>query len=242
MKNIQDFLREFEYELTDSDISTLSLEAKKAAINCGKSKLEQVELNSETWSLFDDMSSDLWDRDFGLDKKVMLGFELFETFPNYYHFLVPFYQLIRDKKLENHIELKNIIWSKFMVYLGGEKYYSDTVTYVLWVEFFEDFATVEETWKGLLKYSNNNKSLLILIENAGPVPFELKEPVYYKLLNDKNNHLSIFKSLLHSSFDVYGKFDYNKAELILSKLSIQTDTEHYMLLNEKIKNGLQQHL
>lgn len=238
MKNIQDFFKQFEYELSNSDINTLSNKAKISAVNCGKSNTERVELDSETWSLFEDMSFDLWENnDFKLDIKVMLGLKLFETFPHYYHFLVPFYHIIANKELENQLDLKEMIWSKFMTYLGGEKYYSDTVAYVLWVEFFEDYTTVEETWKGLLKNSKNNKSLQVLIENAGPVDFDLKEPTYYKLIGNVNNHMSIFKSLLNSSFDAYGKTNNKKAKLLLSKLKISKDTKHYKLLTDKINNG-----
>lgn len=237
--SIQDFLKEFEYNLTDTNIDTLSNEAKISAVNCGKSNINKVELNLKTWNLFDEISGDIWCGDLELKTKIKLGFDFFHKFPSYYHFLIPFYHLIMNKELENNIELKDVIWSKFMTYLSLEKYYSDTVAYVLWVEFFEDGGTRDETWKGLLKHSENEKSLLVLIENSGPVDFDLKEPVYCKLLDNVNNHMSIFKSLLHSSFDVYGKTNHRKAKLLLSKLKISSDTRHYKLLIDKINNGLQ---
>lgn len=237
MKNIQPFLEKFEYELTASDISVLSLETKEAAINCGKSNRVTKKLKPETWNLLEEMSNDLWDGDLELNLKIKLGFELFDIFPHYYHFLVPFYNLFRNNELDKYIKLKNFIWGKFMTYLGAEKYYSDTVSYVLWVEFFEDYSTVDETWKGLLNNCENNNSIRVLIENAGPVPFELKEPVYQKLITDENNQMVIFNSLLHSSFDVYGKVDNSKAQLILSQLKIDTETEHYKMLKEKINKS-----
>ena len=233
--SIQEFLKEFEYSLTVSDINTLSGEAKTAAVNCGKSNTNQVELNSKTWDLFDDISEDIWYGDLELKTKIQLGFDFFHKFPSYYHFLVPFYRIIMNKELEKNIGLKDVIWSKFMSYLSLEKHYSDTVSYVLWVEFFEDASTMEETWKGLLKHCKDDKCLQILIENAGPVDFDLKEPVYHRLIDNENNHISIFKSLLHSSFDVYGKTNDRKAKLLLSKLKINTNTEHYKLLIDKLK-------
>jgi hypothetical protein len=159
---------------------------------------------------------------------------LFETFPSYYHFLMPFYRLIGDKETNDQV-LKNIIWKKFMDYLNSEQCYADPVGYVLWVDFFEDSDIVRETWQGLMNYSTNKKALLRLIEYAGPVPFDLKEPVYLKLLEDENDHIHIFNSLFYSAFDIYGNIDNKKAGMLLSKLKVKTDSENYKQLKEKIE-------
>ena len=168
------------------------------------------------------------------NQKISLGFELFETFPSYYHFLTPFYYGISNKEIVDPNE-KQIIWRHFMKYLASETHYADPVGYVLWVEFFEDHMTVRDTWQGLVNNYSDKKALLRLLEQAGPVPFDLKEIQYDRLIVDKENHELIFNSLLYSAYDVYGQIDKNKALEILAKLKIDTKTEKYKLLIEKLK-------
>lgn len=230
MKSIQDLFEK--YELSSSDIDKLQEEARNTSIGCGQATTSKG-LQSQTWAVFDNLASDVWYSDKSNLDKIDLGFQLFDKFPNYFLFLVPFYRRVRDKDFDSGNE-KNLIWKKFMDYLGSEPYYADPVAYVLWVEFFEDKSTAQETWKGLMNYKSNKKALLRLIESSGPVPFELKEPVYQKLLTDTKNHNAIFKSLLFSSYDIYGQIDNEKARILLSKLNVSTDTDDYQLLKKKI--------
>jgi hypothetical protein len=124
-------------------------------------------------------------------QKISLGFQLYETFPSYFHFLTPFYRGIRDNEIVDGKE-KQIIWAGFMKYLFMENYYADPVDYVLWVEFFEDERTVREAWQGLVNNCSDKKSFLRLLQCAGPVPFDLKESHYNSLLIDATNHEAIF--------------------------------------------------
>jgi len=103
------------------------------------------------------MSDKVWYSTMSNAQKISVGFQLYETFPSYYHFLTPFYRGIRDKEIANQDE-KEIIWKHFMKYLASENYYADPVGYVLWVEFFEDATTVRETWQGLVNNYPNRKS------------------------------------------------------------------------------------
>jgi len=221
------------FKLGKSDIARLSDEAKLESIDCGK-KGSAKQLSSETWSLFDNISSKVWYSTMTNSLKISLGFQLFETFPSYYHFLTPFYHGIRNKEIIEPVE-KKTIWQHVMVYLSMENYYADPVGYVLWVDFFEDETTVRETWQGLVNNGSNRKALLRLLENAGPVPFDMKETLYASLIGDTSNHEVIFKSLLYSAYDVFGQIDKEKTVNILAKLKVNTETENYKLLKEKLK-------
>lgn len=192
------------------------------------------QLSSTTWDLFDEIADKVWYSTMPNAQKISLGFQLYEIFPSYYHFLVPFYHVIRNKEIVDLNE-KKIIWTHFMKYLASENYYADPVGYVLWVEFFEDEDTVRETWQGLMNNYTEKKSLLRLLEQAGPVPFELKEIQYNSLLADKTNHELILNSLLYSAYDVYGQINKKKALKILSSLNVDTKAENYKLLKEKLK-------
>lgn len=221
------------YKLSKSDVGRLSNEAKAASIDCGKKGVNK-HLLSETWDLFDEFSDKVWFSKMTNSQKIFLGFQLYETFPSYYHFLTPFYHAIRNKEIVDPNE-KEIIWKHFMKYLASDNYYADPIGYILWVEFFEDETTVRDTWQGLVNNYADKKALLRLLEQAGPVPFDLKETLYNTLLADKTNHELIFNSLLYSAYDVFGKIDKKKALDILAKLKVDTGTENYSLLKEKLK-------
>ena len=221
------------YKLNKADVGRLSNEAKAFSIDCGKKGVIK-KLLSDTWDLFDQMSDKVWYSTLDNSRKISLGFQLYETFPSYYHFLTPFYNGIRNKEIIEPTE-KEIIWIQFMKYLASENYYADPVGYVLWVEFFEDESTVRETWHGLMNNKSDKKALLRLLEQVGPVPFDLKETLYDSLLMDKTNHELIFTSLLYSAYDVYGQIDKSKTLNLLAKLKIDTGTENYKLLEVKLK-------
>lgn len=230
MQNINTLLSA--YNLNEPEIQQISAEAKAASTGCGARVSK--ELSSNTWELLDDISDEVWYSKMEITHKIALGFQLYEMFPSYYHFLVPFYRRIRDGEIigQSH---KVVIWKQFMHYLASEACYADPVGYVLWVEFFEDTATVKETWQGLVNNCADKKSLLALLEFAGPVPFDLKEEQYKLLTSEEGNHKYIFNSLLFSVFDVYGKIDKTKASSILDILKVDTESEGYKLLKEKLK-------
>jgi hypothetical protein len=225
------------HNLSESKIQRITSEAKESSAGCGTrvgTREVSKQLLSDTWPLLDDISEEVWYSAMEVADKISLGFQLYEKFPSYYHFLVPFYRGIRDKEisLPDH---KKVIWEHFIQYLASEAYYADPVSYVLWVEFFEDINTVRDTWQGLLTNCHNKKSLLAMLEVAGPVPFDLKENCYDSLITDKSNHEALFNSLLHSAFDVYGNIDNRKASVILARLNIDTNTENYKLLKNKLR-------
>ncbi|GAA4498397.1 hypothetical protein GCM10023172_15270 [Hymenobacter ginsengisoli] len=221
------------YNLNESEIRRIANEAKAVSVGCGTQGVVK-QLSSETWTLLDEISDEVWYSKMEVADKISLGFQLYEKFPSYYHFLVPFYHGVRDKEisLPDH---KKIIWEHFIQYLASEAYYADPVSYVLWVEFFEDATTVRDTWQGLLNNCRDKKCLLSMLEIAGPVPFDLKEPCYKALITDKASHEVIFNSILHSAFDYFGNIDKKKASIILSKLSIDKKAENYKLLKDKLR-------
>jgi hypothetical protein len=223
------------YNLNALDIQRITTEAKAASVGCGERCVSRG-LLQPTWDLLDDISDEIWYSKMKVSHKISLGFQFFEIFPSYYHFLVPFYRGIRNKEI-SLLKHKEIIWSRFIQYLLAEAYYADPVSYVLWVEFFEDITTVRDTWQGLLSKCHSKKPLLAMLEIAGPVPFDLKEECYKSLIIDKSTHKVIFNSLLHSAFDFYGNIDNKKASIILDGLSVDTNTENYKLLKGKLREN-----
>lgn len=230
------------YNLNESEVQRIANEAKASSTGCGMRKPNpggrgMIEVSktllSDTWTLLDKISDEVWYSEMEVADKISLGFQLYEMFPSYYHFLVPFYHGIRNREIYL-VEHKEAIWKRFIQYLLAEPCYADPVSYVLWVEFFEDVTTVKETWQGLVSNCPNKKLLLTLLEFAGPVPFSLKEIHYEELISDRYNHEYILKSLMHSAYDVYGKLDEDKVRSILIKLEVDKESENYRLLMNKL--------
>ncbi len=221
------------HPLSLKEVEELSRRVKASAVHCGNSRLNQP-LSSDDWNLVDDISDQLWYGAYDLDDKILVGFQLFELLPSYWHTLTPYYDHVREKALSS--EQKETVWRKFVQYLADEAHYADPVGYVLWVDFFEDPETVRETWHGLISHNQKKESLRKLIESAGPVSFDLKESVYRAMLKDQRNHPAIFRSLLASAYDVYGQIDKGKARHFVAKLKVNKTTEDFRLLTEKLNS------
>lgn len=230
------------FQISETEIIRISDGCKKEAIDYGKSLDGKFSIANEDFYLLDNISDYFWNLEIALDEKIKNGFELYELFPRYFQFLMPYYRVVKnpeylnltDDDVKNYGNSKEIIWRKFMHYMGTEKYYADPVGYVLWVEFFEDGETTNETWRGLIKFTSNKNAVKKLLEMSGPAPFELKEILYEKLILDKEFHESIFKSLLFSRFDLCGQINNEKALIILSKLELPKDILHFEKLKIKL--------
>lgn len=127
------------YNLNECEVQRIANEAKASSIGCRTRKPNPVgrgmievskQLLSETWTLLDEISDEVWYSEMAVADKISLGFQLYEKFPSYYHFLVPFYHGVRNKEIVLP-EHKNIIWEHFIQYLALEACYADPVSYVL---------------------------------------------------------------------------------------------------------------
>jgi len=94
---------------------------------------------------------------------------------------------------------------------------------------------VEESWNQLIKPFPSDKALQIILIKSGPVPFHLKKQLYDKLINDQKWHVYIFKSILHSRYDLYGELDVDEGERILNQLVLPADTQYLDKLKKEIK-------
>ena len=230
------------FKLSENEIIRISTDCKKEGINYGKSDRDPFSIDDIDFSILSHIADYFWFSTNSLENKIKIGFELYELFPRYFQFLMPYYRVVKNPEYcnltkddeKNYSNAKHLIWEKFMYYLGAENYYADPVGYVLWVEFFEDGETANETWKGLTQFTDNKTAIKKLLEMSGPAPFELKEILYKKIIEDKQYHESIFKSLLFSSFDLFGKIDNRKALAILEKLTLPKNTSHLEKLKLKL--------
>jgi hypothetical protein len=111
---------------------------------------------------------------------------------------------------------------------------ADPVAYVMWCDFFESSQRVTEAWNNLISDDAPRRRIERVLDASGPVPYDLKEPVYRRLLPEASWHYWIFRSLLHSSFDMYGKTDRGAAQTLLGRLRLPPDTENLEKLRARL--------
>lgn len=112
---------------------------------------------------------------------------------------------------------------------------AEPIAYSLWCDYFENPDTVEEAWGQMVQPGAlTDRALQRLLEAAGPVPFRLKQALYDELIADERWHPGIFRSLLHSTIDVFGDVDAVAARDLLACLSLSEDTPGLRELRDKL--------
>ena len=175
----------------------------------------------------------IWWNDTNLDEesKLDLTLALFQIKPSYG---VLMELSMNFEKLNN--SQRDRIWKDYKAYLSkGNKNQKEAVEYSLWVDFFENNETVEEAWKSMIGNYENEVILKRLLPISGPVPFDLKEEFYKRVVKDEKWHEYILDSLVGSFFDVFGQINIEKARLILSRLKVNKDSNKYSKLQEYIR-------
>ena len=121
-------------------------------------------------------------------------------------------------------EVKTSYWNLMHRALSAENSaLAGPAAYHLWSEVFEgDFAA--DAWSAIL-IDLSPKLVTRMLQISGPVPFPLKEQLYFKLMHDGRWHHDIFVSLIASDLDAQGKIDRASALNILSKLRMNAKDE-----------------
>jgi hypothetical protein len=163
--------------------------------------------------------------------RLSLIYDIYEEMPCYW-----FLASVKMNFKKADAGSKQMIWDRYRKYLDLEQdVLAGPVRYSLWCDFFEDPDTVQEAWKELALYRDaTDRTLERILPESGPVPFELKDDLFRRLLPERRWHPYIYQSLLFSAFNVYGKIEMGRARDILSQLELPADVEHLDLLRQKL--------
>lgn len=116
-------------------------------------------------------------------------------------------------------EARRLFWAFAREMLSAEEpALADPVAYSMWCDLFET-EWAAEAWKALTVGAPGRLLERILVM-SGPVPFLVKRDLYRQKIGNKRWHYFIYRSLLHSAFDVYGDVDKKEARLILGRLKL----------------------
>jgi hypothetical protein len=129
-------------------------------------------------------------------------------------------------------------WDGVKTRLAGEDHaLARPLAYNLWCDWFEHGDHTAEAWDALTKPGTLDPVLQEVLMASGPVPWRMKTQLYERLVTDTRWHYYIFRSLLHSAFDVFGSVDSKEAAAWLQRLSVAPSTENLRELQDHLHNG-----
>lgn len=179
-----------------------------------------------------DLSDPIWDEgEESWIERMALAFQLYREMPCYATLMY-----MRHYFFEWDDGARRRFWDEYRSLLSDDDdRLADPVAYSLWCDYFEDPASVEEAWAAVASPGAvSERALRRVLEVSGPVPYDLKAPIYERLVRSTHWHPFIFRSLLYSAFDVYGQIDAKAARKLLDKLSLSRTTEGLRELREKL--------
>ena len=180
--------------------------------------------------LADEIADLLWYSELPRSKALDHLFEVYDEMPDYGHLMV-LTHVYAELSPEERSRLHRFYRGRLAL---EERALREPVEYSLWCDFFENPETVTEWWHALAEPGSPEPVLRRVLPISGPVPWNLKVPVYENLLPAERWHEAIFESLVGSAFDYFGKIDRDEARRILGRLRLPADHPGLRELAEKL--------
>ncbi|WP_106396415.1 hypothetical protein [Actinocorallia populi] len=159
-------------------------------------------------------------------------------------------------KAEKNPQVNEALWDAYRRRLEAPQI-AENVSYSLWVDWFENHATVETAFAEVLgadigelqrggRLDEITRDPLIrrvrrVLEVSGPVPWTIKLPVHQAVAGFPELHPALFRGLLLSYHDVYGDLEPRAALALLERLELPPGTEHLATLSAVLREGHTNH-
>jgi hypothetical protein len=136
-------------------------------------------------------------------------------------------------KFETDVQTR--FWDAYRAFLDDpDDRLAIPAAYSLWVDYFEDPERAAQAWHEMSRPQLSERTLERLVPVSGPVPWELKVPLYEQLAADPHLHPLLFRGLSASEFDLYGKIDAAEAATFLRRLLLAPETPGLRELEGKL--------
>ena len=163
--------------------------------------------------------------------RVALAFELYRQMPCYATLMYTTgYYPQWDR------QARQLFWNEYRTLISDpDDRLAEPVAYSLWCDYFENPETVHKAWSEIARPDVlTERGLERVLDVSGPVPFRLKRALYDELVADERWHPFIFRSLLHSAFDVFGDVEIEAGRRLLAQLSVPEDAPGLRELRDKL--------
>jgi len=162
-----------------------------------------------------------YDANLTVRERLDFALTLYRDMPSYANLM---YVSMFFPKFETHV--RTVFWDAYRALLGdADDRLANPVAYSLWVDYFEDAERAAEAWDEMTRSQPSERSLKRLVPASGPVPYELKAPLYQQLALDQQSHEILFRGLFASQFDIYGKIDVVDATQLLYRVDLAPETQ-----------------
>ena len=133
-----------------------------------------------------------------------------------------------------------MLWDAYRAWLAADDdRLADPVAHSLWVDFFEDEATVQEAWREVTRrdVAPWERRIARVLQVAGPVPWALKAPLLDELAGDPRQHHAVFRALAGSAFDPSATSG-RAPRALLDRLALPDDTPDLAALRARLAAAL----
>jgi hypothetical protein len=161
-----------------------------------------------------DLSGRLWfDGGEPLGERLAVAVELYRRMPSYANLMY-----WRYSEFDEFARAR--MWDAFREFLADPwDPVAQPAAYSLWVDYFEDRATVDRAWREVSGPQEPRRPRLErVLRVSGPVPWALKESLYEELAAEGGWGRPLADALYGSCIDVYGSLDRMRALRILRSL------------------------
>ena len=153
-----------------------------------------------------------WDAEVSLDERLRMALRLYAEMPCYANTIAlhGFYQEFDEAQ-------RRLLWDAYRAWLAGEDdRLADPAAHSLWVDFFEDEATVADAWRELTRrdIAPWERRVERVLQVCGPVPWAAKAGLLDELADDPRLHHAVFRALAGSAFDPFGDVGPEAAALL----------------------------
>ena len=167
-----------------------------------------------------DLTYELWKSNLTVKEKILLSLEIYDLEPSYFVLTTMWFEYRCSNEVSKGYN--ELIFDKYQTELSDPiKNLDETTTQAsLYFDILEDPERNKEAWNYFLSKSPNDRFIKIMLANSGPVPYELKNELYEKLITNRDFHLAIFEGIRHSCFGSCGQVDKERALEIFQKLDL----------------------
>lgn len=162
-----------------------------------------------------------WDTGASLGERLQMALRLYAEMPCYANTIA-----LHGFLPEFDEPQRRLLWDAYRGWLASEDdRLADPAAHSLWVDFFEDEATVEEAWREVTRRdpADWERRVARVLQVCGPVPWDRKAGLLDELTADPRLHHAVFRALAGSAFDSFGDVGPGAAAL-LERLVLPGDT------------------
>ena len=170
----------------------------------------------------DDHIELIWMQSLTIKEKILLSFQLFDLFPTTY-VLMSLWLNYFGSGNQNR-ELTNIIFQKYQTELSNStSNLHEALEYSLFFDIFQSPEIQCDAWHYFLENQPSEKFLNIMMANAAPIPYPIKDKLYQTLIKETHFHVPIYRSIRDSCTYTQGyavELDKPQALKTIGKLDI----------------------